>query len=70
MSTTYLTVPEIAERMRCSEWQAKRICRSGALRATKPNGRWLSTPEWVDEYMAGGENRVQSAARRRRRRAS
>lgn len=65
-----LTVPEVAERLRCSPWKAVRLIRSGAIEATKPAGQWLATPDAVDAYKASTSNRVQSVQRRRRRRAS
>ena len=70
MTNTYLTVEEIAARLRCGEWHVRTLCRSGALRATKRHGRWYSTPEWADEYMEAGDNRAASVQRRRRRRSS
>lgn len=68
MSSTYRTVPEIADALRCGEWKVKQVCRSGQLRAVKPAGKWLSTDEWIAEFAASTENRATSALRRRRRR--
>ena len=63
-----MTVPEIATRLRCSEWFAVRLCRSGRIEATKPAGKWLATPAAVDAYEATTNN--QAPTRRRRRRAA
>lgn len=61
-----LTVPEIAARLRCSEWKAVRLCRSGLIEATKPAGKWLATPAAVDAYEETTSNRAPTRRRRRR----
>lgn len=66
----YLTVPEIAARLRCGEGTAKRLCASGALEASKVAGRWLATAESVGDYVQAQSNRTQSVQRRRRRRGT
>ena len=66
----YLTVPEVAERLRCGEWTVKKLCRSGAIEASKVGGKWVATPEAVEDYVASQSNRVQSVQRRRRRRTA
>lgn len=65
-----LTIPEIAAHLRCSETKAGQLCRSGAIEAFKPAGKWLASPEAVDAYKATTSNRVQSVQRRRRRRSA
>lgn len=61
-----LTVPEIAAKLRCSEWFAVRLCRSGRIEATKPAGKWLATPAAVDAYEATTKNTAPTRRRRRR----
>lgn len=63
-----MTVPEVAEHLRCSEWAVRSLAREGALRGSLVSGRWLFTREDIDEYVDSLANRA--PARRRRRRAS
>lgn len=37
----YLTAPEVAAILRCSETHINRLCRGGKLKAIKPFGKWL-----------------------------
>lgn len=68
MSDTKLTIPEIAAKLRCGEWKAARLVRTGAIEAEKPAGKWLATEAAVDAYSATTSNR--STTRRRRRRSA
>jgi excisionase family DNA binding protein len=63
-----MTVPEVAEHLRCSEWAVRTLARSGALRGSLVSGRWLFRLEDVEEYVDEQANRP--VVRRRRRRAS
>lgn len=63
-----LTVPEVAERLRCSEWSVRTVARQGHLRGSLVAGRWLFTDDDVQEYVDSLANRAPE--RRRRRRAS
>lgn len=63
-----LTVPEVAERLRCSEWSVRTVARQGLLRGSLVAGRWLFAEDDVQDYVDSMENRP--VARRRRRRAS
>lgn len=63
-----LTIPEIAARLRCTEWHVARLIRAGRIEATKPAKCWLATPEAIEAYKASMSNAA--PARRRRRRAS
>lgn len=61
-----LTVPEVAARLRCSEWAARRLINApDGIRAAKVAGRWLVEPDDIDAFLDKKANR-----RRRRRRAS
>lgn len=68
--TRLLTLPEIAERLRCSEYHARTLLRRGAIEGGKPAGRWAATEAAVDAYYRSTLNTTQSVQRRRRRRAS
>ncbi|MHC5557682.1 helix-turn-helix domain-containing protein [Kocuria sp. U4B] len=50
----YLTVPEVAAILRCSEHDVRRLCRigppSGGLRAVKAGKRWLIPPKALKEW--------------------
>jgi excisionase family DNA binding protein len=63
-----MTVPEVAEHLRCSEWAVRTLARNGSLRGSLVSGRWLFRLEDVDEYVDEQANRA--PVRRRRRRAS
>lgn len=63
-----LTVPEVAERLRCSEWAVRTVARQGTLRGSLVAGRWLFADDDVQDYIDSLQNRP--PARRRRRRAS
>ena len=54
----YLTAPEVAQTLRIAPWAVVRLCRTGALRATKPKGtqKWLIAPADVQAYLADGLN--------------
>lgn len=66
--TAPMTVSEVAERLRCSEWAVRTVARRKALRGSLVAGRWLFTEDDVQEYLDAQANRP--PARRRRRRAS
>lgn len=62
-----MTVPEVADRLRCSAWSVRSLAHSGALRASLVAGRWLFRPEDVEQYL---ETQANMAPLRRRRRRS
>ena len=67
-----LTVPEVADILRCGYESARRLMSSGQIASAKVAGRWTSTAEAVDVYR---DSLLISATpaqqqRRRRRRAS
>ena len=59
----YLTLPEVAATLRCSERYAADLMRAGTLTASKVGGKWVTTGEHIAAYVAR-----QSNNRRRRRR--
>jgi len=64
-----LTVPEVAARLRCKEWAARRLINApGGIRASKVAGRWLVHEDDLAAYLESQANRPK--ARQRRRRAS
>lgn len=69
---TYLTVPEVAERLRCSDWSVYREIKAGNLLAAKVRGKWLVSDAAVDGYVAERLPRDDTARgpRRRRRRTA
>lgn len=54
-----LTSAEVAERLRTTPYTIVKACRSGELRATKPNRNWLITEEAVADYLAKNANTPQ-----------
>lgn len=71
--SVYLTVQEVAERMRCEHRTVRRAIRSGQLEAAMIGGKWLirdqAVDEWFDARRATGEGpraRHAPAARRTR----
>lgn len=53
---TYLTAPEVAPILRIDAWAVVRLCRTGALRATKPGQKWLIHPADLQAYIDAGLN--------------
>jgi excisionase family DNA binding protein len=45
-----LTIPEVAERMRCEHRTVRRAIRSGELEAALIGGKWLVREEAVDDW--------------------
>lgn len=68
--TPRLTVPEVADILRCRYESARRLMSSGAIPSTKVAGKWTTTAEYVDGYLDAQTVGATPAARRRRRRAS
>lgn len=70
----FLTIPEAAAILRCSEWHVRRLMASGALAAAKHGRRWTTTREAIDGYHAqqitAAATPTSAVRRRRRRRAS
>lgn len=52
--TSYLTVSEVALRIRESEDQVRRRCATGQLKATKLGSKWRIAEEAVAEFMRPG----------------
>lgn len=52
----FLTAAETADILRTSPWVVVKLCREGALRATKPHKSWLITPADLDAYLAEHAN--------------
>ncbi len=48
--TAYLTVREVAERMRCEHRTVRRAIKSGELEAAMIGGRWLVREEAVEAW--------------------
>jgi excisionase family DNA binding protein len=65
--STYLTVPEVREALRCTrEYVIKLINAPGGLRASKVAGRWLIEPDDLAAYVETQANRPKPRQRRRR----
>lgn len=47
----FLTVQEVATRLRASRWSVTARCRNGELEATKPFGTWLIPEDVVEELL-------------------
>lgn len=52
-----LTVPEVAERVRCGTRVVVRLIAAGDLRASKVAGKWLVRPEDIEVYVDSQSNR-------------
>ena len=61
-----LTVPEVAELLRCAPWTVKGLCASGALVASKVAGRWLISADAVTAYLDQQSNHPTPRRRRAR----
>ena len=59
---TFFTAPEVAKILRIDVWAAVRLCRTGALRATKPGQKWLIDPADLQTYIDAGRNDQAGAA--------
>lgn len=67
MTQPELTVPEVAQRLRCSEWAVRNLVNApGGIRAAKVAGKWLVTEEDLAEYRESQANRPKPRQRRRR----
>lgn len=60
-----LTIPEVAQEMRCGETVVKKLIASGTLRASKVAGKWLIERADMTAYVAAQSNRPKMATRRR-----
>jgi excisionase family DNA binding protein len=49
-ATLYLTVQEVADRMRCEHRTVRRAIRSGEVQAARIGGRWLIPEDAVDAW--------------------
>ena len=56
MSDLY-PVPEVAARLRCSEWAVRSLINTGVLRASKVASRWLVAGEDIDAAINQTSNR-------------
>lgn len=52
----FLTASEVAPILRVDSWAVVRLCRTGALRATKPGQKWLIDPADLQAYIEAGRN--------------
>ena len=69
MTTTHhLIAEEVAERLRCNTFTARRLMAAGEIEAAKVAGRWIASESAVDAYVRSQMN-TQTGTRRRRRRA-
>lgn len=65
-----LTVPEVADRLRCKPWTVRRLINdTNGLRASFIGGRWLVTEDDLTAYQESQANRAAPVRRRRRRAA-
>jgi excisionase family DNA binding protein len=70
VSTEYLTVQEVAERMRCEHRTVRRAIKSGELEAAMIGGRWVIREEAIDAWFQSRCAAGQSPAPPRRERVS
>lgn len=56
MPTPYYTAAEVASVLRLTQWQVTVLCRTGALRATRPGRAWLISEGDLDDYLARRSN--------------
>jgi excisionase family DNA binding protein len=64
---TDLTVPEVADRLRCSQRVVRQLINApGGIRAAKIAGRWLVTEDDLTAYRESKANRPKPRQRRRR----
>lgn len=73
MSARMLTVEDVADQLRCSEWSVYRLIASGELVAAKVAGRWLVSQVALDVYLdqkAQATSPAAASTRMRRRRRS
>lgn len=47
----FLTVKEVASKLRCNERNVQRLCRKGILGFSKPGKIYLIPEESLDEYL-------------------
>lgn len=52
----FLTIAEVARVLRMTEWEVRKRCRSGELKASKPARTWLIAPADVEEFVAAYSN--------------
>lgn len=67
MSPETLTAEQAAPILKRSALTVRRLCHSGALRATKDGRQWLIRPDDIEEYLDSKANRPR---RKRRSRAA
>lgn len=61
------TVPEVAEKLRCSLDSIRRLINTpGGIRASKVAGRWLIADEDLTAYLESRANRARPRPRRQR----
>jgi excisionase family DNA binding protein len=56
--TDYLTVQEVAERMRCEHRTVRRAIKSGELEAAMIGGRWLVREEAIEAWFQARAQRA------------
>lgn len=59
--TKYLTAAEVAPVLRITPYAVSELCRTNALRASKPGKSWLITPADLEAYIAAGRNRAEAS---------
>ncbi|WP_424462993.1 helix-turn-helix domain-containing protein [Pseudoclavibacter helvolus] len=66
---TYLTVDEAAEEYRRHPDTIRKALKSGELQGHQrvPRGKWLTKPEWVDEWLEGPRRPTLAALRAQKR---
>lgn len=72
MTSVWLTVPEVAERIKMSEEYVSRVCKSGKLRAVKLGRAWRIAEHDLEAFMTPSDTpppRDRRSARQRRRSA-
>lgn len=71
MSDPLLTIPDVMARLRCEDYTARRLLRTGIIPAALIGGKWKTRQSAVDAYIdAQIQAAAQPASPRRRRRRS
>ncbi len=63
MTDTFLTVREVAEKIRMTEDYVTRVCNSQELKGVKLGNVWRISPEALDEFMTPRPVAAKSAAK-------
>lgn len=52
-TSPWLSVKDAAQYLGMNEYTLRELMRCGDIEARKPNGRWRTKQEWLNNYMNG-----------------